>query len=118
MATIEPNTVRLQLDNEVTQLLPVRPRVVGEPAGGAVPGEPRVQPESVMVSGPESHLRGILWLSTSPVSLNGHALEFEESVSVLTPDPLVRVMEPSVVKVRVPMAHPEFDERGAEDQQP
>jgi hypothetical protein len=42
-------------------------------------------------------------LSTLPVSLDGHALTFDESVAVVPPDPLIQIGQPSQVTVRVPI---------------
>ena len=37
---------------------------------------------------------------------HGHALSFEETVAVVSPDPLIQVVQPSKVSVRVPMRQP------------
>lgn len=109
VVSIEPNSLRLQLDREGTRLVPVRPRLVGEPAAGALPQNPTATPDAVVVSGPESRLRDLAFVPTGPIALDGHALDFEETVIVLSPDPLLRIVEPSMVTVRVPMAPPELD---------
>jgi len=111
--SIDPNVIRVELDSEVTQRLPVRPQLVGEPAAGAVPGEPEVLPNQVLVTGPESLISKYEWLNTRPISLDGHALTFEETIAVIPPDPLIQVVQPSKVTVRVPLAQP-----GAETAKP
>jgi len=93
----------------VTQRLPVRPQLVGEPAAGAVPGEPEVLPNQVLVTGPESLISKYDWLNTRPISLDGHALTFEETIAVIPPDPLIQVVQPSKVTVRVPLGQPGAD---------
>lgn len=61
VVSIEPNSVRLQLDREGTRLLPVQVRLIGEAAAGAVPtGPPVADPGPVWVSGPESRLRTLV----------------------------------------------------------
>jgi len=114
VVSIEPTTIRLQLDREATRLLPVRPRLAGEPAAGAVPLAAQPLPDSVLVSGPETRLRAMVELSTGPVSLDGHALDFEETVIVLSSDALVRIVNPSVVTVRVRLAQPETEPPAAD----
>lgn len=104
--SIEPNQLELRLDREVTQILPVKFKLMGEPAAGARVQHVEVIPDRVQVSGPESRLRGLRWLTTSNVNLNGHALDFEETVAVVSPDPLVKIVQPTVVLVRVPLAPP------------
>jgi hypothetical protein len=100
--SIEPNQLELRLDREVTQTLPVKFKLMGEPAAGARVQKVEVVPDRVQVSGPESRLRSLRWLTTSNVNLNGHALDFEETVAVISPDPLVKILQPTVVLVRVP----------------
>ncbi|MEO8276264.1 MAG: CdaR family protein [Thermoanaerobaculia bacterium] len=106
VVAIEPNSIPLRLDREKTKMLRVSPRLVGEPAGGAEPLSPIARPDMVLVSGPESRLAGIAALTTSPISLDGHALAFQQTVSVVPPDPLVRILQPSVVTVEIPMQFP------------
>lgn len=106
VVSIEPNAIRVELEREVTQRLPVVPHLVGEPAAGAVVEEPEVFPNQVLVSGPESLLAKIQSLTTRPINLDGHALTFEETVAVVPPDPLIQVVQPSKVSVRVPMRQP------------
>jgi diadenylate cyclase len=104
--SIEPNVIRVELEREVTQRLPVVPHLIGEPAAGAIVEEPEVFPNQVLVSGPESLLAKVQSLSTRAISLDGHALTFEETVAVVPPDPLIQVVQPSKVSVRVPMRQP------------
>lgn len=106
VVAIEPNSIPLRLDREKTQMLKVSPRLVGEPAAGAEPLSPIARPDMVQVSGPESLLAGITAATTSPISLDGHALTFTETVSVVPPGPLVRIVQPSVVTVEIPMHFP------------
>lgn len=114
VVSIEPNSLRLQIDREASRLVPVRVRLTGEPAAGSVPESAQPVPEAVLVTGPESRLRGLTVLSTGPVSLDGHALDFEEATIVVSPDPLVRVVDPSVVTVRVQLAQPGETRRRSE----
>ena len=65
-----------------------------------------VTPPRILVRGPESHVRQVLALSTTPVSLDGHALDFVETAAVVSSDPLVTVLQPVVVTVSVPMEIP------------
>lgn len=110
--SIDPNVLHVRLDREVQQMLPVAPRLVGEPAAGSVLQEIEVRPSRALVSGPESRLRDIGSLSTTAIVLDGHALDFEETVAVLAPDPLIKVVQPAVVTVRVPMQPPGAPPRG------
>lgn len=115
VVSITPDKIRVELEREVSQRLPVVPQIVGEPAAGAVAGEPEVFPSQVLVVGPESLLARTEALSTRPINLNGHALTFEQPVAVISPDPLIQIVQPSEVTVRVPMHQPGNDDK-SEDQ--
>jgi YbbR domain-containing protein len=106
VVSLEPNVIRVELEREVSQRLPVVPRLVGEPAAGSIVDELEVFPNQVLVTGPESLLAKIQSLSTRPLNLDGHALTFEETVAVVPPDPLIQIVQPSKVSVRVPMRQP------------
>lgn len=104
--SIEPQSFTLELDLEARQLLQVQAKLEGEPAAGAVVQHAEVIPPSVLVRGPESRIRAIESLFTTPVKLTGHAISFQEQAAVLPPDPLVTVIQPAVVTVRVHMEIP------------
>jgi YbbR domain-containing protein len=106
VTSIEPNVLTLDLDRLVNEMRPVVARFAGEPAAGAVAGTPSVAPESVLVRGPASILRQVEFVDTRPVDLTGHAIDFSESVLLRSPDPLITVIEPSFVTVRIPLAIP------------
>ncbi len=107
VVSIDPDVIRVELDKEITQRLPVKPQLVGEPAAGAALGDAEVLPDQVQVSGPESKLKRIQSLSTTPISLDGHAMTFEEVVAVTPPDPLIQIVQPSKVTVKVPLEQPQ-----------
>ena len=117
VVSIEPNVIRVELEAEVTRRLPVVPEIVGRPAAGALVEEPVVFPNLVLVSGPTSLVRRTESLKTVPISLDGHALTFEAEVPVVPPDPLVRIVQPTRVTVRIPMRQPGQDNGPAEDQE-
>lgn len=104
--SIDPNLIHLVLDRQVNRLVPVQARLTGEPAAGAVAAGVEVAPDRVLVSGPESRLQQLAALPTNPVVLDGHALDFEETAAVISPDPLVQIVQPSVVTVKVTMHLP------------
>lgn len=118
VVSVEPNTVPVRLDLEVSRALPVVPRIVGEPAGGAVAGDIRAVPATATVRGPRTLIANLDSLTTSPVSLDGHAFSFEQAVSVLPPDPLIRVVQPAAVTVQVPMHNPDTDAPGTDRERP
>jgi len=107
--SITPNHLTLRIERVESRSLPVRAVLNGEPAAGAVmQGDPEVRPAAALVEGPRSRLRDLAEL-TAPVSLNGHALTFEEKVTIVSPDPLVRIVEPRQVVVFIPLKVPGTD---------
>jgi YbbR domain-containing protein len=103
VVSIEPPTIRVELEREISQRLPVFPKLVGKPATGSTIQEPEVFPNQVLVTGPESVLARFDSLGTRPISLDGHAFTFEETVPVVPPDALIQIVQPTKVTVRVPI---------------
>ena len=116
VASIEPSAIRVELEQEITQRLPVVAKLTGEPAAGAVVEEPEIFPNQVLVSGPESLVSHVDHLSTVPISLDGQGATFDLEVPVVTPDPLIQIVQPSRVSVKVPMHLPV--ETQAQDSKP
>lgn len=119
VVSIEPNTILVQMEREVTQRVPVIPQLMGQPARGAKVDEPEVFPNQVLVSGPASIVKDLEFLTTRPVSLNGRTTTFEETVAVTVDNPLVQIVQPTTVSVRVPITPPQVagdsDENGKEE---
>lgn len=106
VVSLEPAQIRVDLEREVTERVPVFAKLTGEPAAGSTVQEPEVFPNQVLVTGPASMLAKLDALATRPINLDSHALTFEETVQVVTPDPLIQIVQPSKVTVRVPMQPP------------
>jgi YbbR domain-containing protein len=104
--SIEPKEFVVDLDHVVQEIRPVEPNLIGEPAAGAVVQNVEVVPPQVLIRGPESLVSNLQSLLTSPVSLDGHALDFDERAQVLSPDARIQVVQPVVVAVRVTLAIP------------
>lgn len=113
VSSIEPSTIRVELEREISQRLPVVPILMGKPAAGTVVDDPEVFPSQVLVTGPESLLSRVESLPTRPIRLEGHAATFEEIVPVVPPDPLIQIIQPAQVTVKIPIRRP-----GQEDENP
>ncbi|HSF41581.1 MAG TPA: CdaR family protein [Thermoanaerobaculia bacterium] len=101
--SIEPNTIQVEIERELSQRLPVVPDIIGKPPAGVVFDEPEVFPNQVLVTGPESQFSKIQSLSTAPIDVTGHLSTFEETVAVVPPNPLIQIVQPSKVSVRIPV---------------
>lgn len=117
VVSVDPRVIRVDLELEVTQRLPVEPVIEGTPAAGVTAEEPEVFPNQVLVSGPKSLVERTESLETVPISLDGRALTFEVDVPVLPPDPLVQIVQPSRVTVRIPLRKPGSDNNGPPEDQ-
>jgi YbbR domain-containing protein len=104
--SIEPNQFVVDLDRVVQEIRPVEPNLIGEPAAGAVVLRSEVVPPQVLISGPESLVGEVQLLLTSPVSLDGHALDFDQRAQVVSPDAKIQIVQPVVVTVRVALEVP------------
>jgi len=106
VVSIEPNVLRLHVDQEVRRLLPVEVPLVGEPAAGAqLAGSPKVTPDEVLVTGPRKLVGALGNVRTNAISLDGHAFSFTESTLLVSPDPLLQ-LQTQVVSVEIPMQQP------------
>lgn len=103
---LEPRQLDLTLDREVTRDVEVRPRLTGEPAQGATVAGHAVNPSQVTVRGPASHLPQAFSLSTMPIPLDQRRRSFEETVSVVSTDPLVQIVGSRLVAVTVRLQPP------------
>jgi YbbR domain-containing protein len=101
--SVAPNQITVEVDQRAEKRLRIEPVFTGEPAAGAQLGQVTMVPAELVVEGPASRLARLDHLETQPIDLDGHALSFEETVGVASPDPLVQIQQPARVKVRVPL---------------
>ncbi len=105
--SLVPNRFPIRVEPKGQATVRIAAQLMGEPAAGARHLDATVSPPTATVSGPESHVRQVLEV-TAPVFLDGHARTFTETVRVVSPDPLVQVVDPVFVEVEVPMEEPEL----------
>jgi YbbR domain-containing protein len=104
--SVAPSTLTVEVDREISRRIRVVPDLQGQAAPGTRVEEPEVFPNQVLVTGPESLVSRTEVIHTRPVNLAGRSATFEERVPVVPPDPLLQVMQPSRVSVRVPIQPP------------
>lgn len=107
--SVAPSTLTVEVEREINRRIRVEPSLEGEAAPGARAGEPEVFPNQVLVTGPESLVANTEVLRTRPVNITGRSATFEVEVAVVPPDPLLQVMQPARVSVRVPIQPPKPD---------
>ena len=104
--SIEPQSFVVELDRVVQEIRQVDAQLIGEPAAGAMVLSSEVVPPQVLISGPESLVRDLQSLVTSPVSLDGHALDFDERAQVVSPNAKIQIVQGAMVTVRVSLEVP------------
>ncbi len=106
---LDPRSVDLVIEPKATRVLPVRARIVGNPAAGyALDGEPTVEPESVRVMGPGKALQEIDTAYTVAVDITGEREKIQRRVAIGLPPALVNLgTQRCLVTVRLAKAEPE-----------
>jgi YbbR domain-containing protein len=93
--------VPLRLEKIGRRRLPVRARVIGEPAAGMTIGEITVEPSVALLSGPRLQLAALPAVITEPVNVDGAEAAVDTLVALRSPNPLMTVIEPLTVRVTV-----------------
>ena len=103
VVSIDPNKLRFRAEQIRQRVVPVRPFLVGTLPGDYVAGEPTIQPEQALISGPASQIRKITEVATERIIMTGRTDTFTQNVAVVSDSPLVRVIDPLTVQVTVPV---------------
>jgi len=109
---ISPSQVPLRLERLGRRRLPIRARVVGEPATGLAVGSVVADPTTAVVIGPRFQLEALQVVTTEPVNVDGTDGPVEAQAAVRSPNPLMRVVEPLTVRVSVEIVPTHGDTRG------
>ncbi|HVG09495.1 MAG TPA: CdaR family protein, partial [Thermoanaerobaculia bacterium] len=91
VVSVNPSTLTIEVEREVTRRIRVVPDLEGQAAPGARVEEPEAFPNQVLVTGPESLVARTEVLHTRPVNLAGRSTTFEERVAVVLPDSLLQI---------------------------
>lgn len=96
-----PSQVPLKFERLVHKKLPIRPKLVGEPAVGKSVASVITEPPMALVTGPKDQVEKLQAVATDPVYLDGTDGPVETLVAVRSPHPLIRIVEPLAVRVVV-----------------
>ncbi|MCC7010862.1 MAG: hypothetical protein IT184_18765 [Acidobacteria bacterium] len=100
---VDPGAITVRLEQSGRREVEIHPTIDGSPAAGFVVGEPRVEPPTLTVVGPERRLAHGVSVVTERVSVQGRSATVNEVVSVVVVDAQVRPVEPRRVRVIVPI---------------
>ena len=93
VAQVMPPTISLSLEKSVRRIVPIVPMTDGDPAPGFVVGRISAEPSTVLVVGPESHVRDVGSATTEPVEIDGKSERVRDVVTVGVTDSSVRLVE-------------------------
>lgn len=96
-----PSQFRISFDYRATKKVEVRPRVIGATAPGFRMQDVTVDPPTVTLVGPQKRVEAIESVITDPVDASGVMGRATFNTHVYVSDPLVRLLNPSVVHVTV-----------------
>jgi len=96
-----PAQIRLTFDHILTRSVPVEPRYSGMPPAGYTILRGDLQPSTLLIRGPESHVASVTTLQTDPIDVSGIVGERAGQVHVWTGDPQVQPAEKSTVAYKV-----------------
>jgi YbbR domain-containing protein len=109
---VSPSQVPLRLERLGRRRVPVRARVVGEPAAGLAVGPVVVDPATAVLTGPRFQLEALQAVTTESVNVDGADGPVEAQAAVRSPNPLMRVVEPLTVRVTVEVVPARPEARG------
>jgi YbbR domain-containing protein len=109
---ISPSQVPLRLERLGRRSVPVKARVVGDPAPGLAVRGVQVDPPSVVLSGPRLQLEALGSITTEPVNVDGADGPVEALAAVRSPNPLIRVVQPPTVRVVIQIGAAPAEVRG------
>jgi YbbR domain-containing protein len=96
---ITPSILNLNFERTLQKVVPVKPRVRGEPAPGRVVEEVMSEPPEVRISGPRSRVEHVENAFTEPIPLEGATADVSGTVNVGLEDPMLRLLGSPRVKV-------------------
>src|SRR5262249_44100480 len=88
---VTPSIVTLNFERTLEKVVPIRPRLVGRPAGGYEVAEVSADPAEVHIIGPRSRVQEVESAFTEPISVEAADHSVTESVAVGVEDPLLRL---------------------------
>ena len=93
VAQVIPPTISLSLEKSVKRSVPIVPATDGDPAAGFVVGRILAEPSTVMIVGPESHVRDVASATTEAVDIDGKDQRVREVVNIGVTDSQVRLVD-------------------------
>jgi YbbR domain-containing protein len=104
VVSIEPMKLRFHVEALRQTVVPIRPFLIGQPPPGYVAGDATLVPDHALVSGPASQIRNVTEVATERIIMSGRSETFVQNVGVVSDSSLVRIIEPLITQVTVPVS--------------
>ncbi len=104
VVSVDPPSINLELEQQKTRVVAVRPLIEGTPAPGFMVAGYRVVPAQYTVQGPESLILALEFVDTSAVSIEGATGPVEAMIQPILPDPLLRMLGLGPLQVTIDIA--------------
>jgi len=98
---VNPARVSLTVEATAQKTVRVLPVLSGVPKAGFEAENTTITPGTVDIEGPESHLREVKAISTTPISLKERNATFTEMADLDIQDPVIRIPKATSVKVEI-----------------
>jgi YbbR domain-containing protein len=98
---VNPARVRLTVEPTIAKTVRVLPVLEGPPQNGFEVAKTTLTPGMIDIEGPESHIREVEAVSTTPIRMKGKSSTFTQTVDLDITDPVVRIPKATSVKVEV-----------------
>jgi YbbR domain-containing protein len=103
VVAIDPNQLQFHVEPLRQRSVLIRPLLDGHPPTGYLIGDPTLEPDRALVSGPASQIRVMSEVSTERINMTNRTATFVQSVAVVSDSPLIRVVAPLTTQVTVPI---------------
>lgn len=103
VVSIDPNKFRFRVEPLRQRAVAIRPFLVGTVPAGYLVGDPTLDPDRVLVSGPLSQLLAMSEVGTERIIMTGRTATFVQNVALVSDSPLVRLVAPLTTQVTVPV---------------
>jgi YbbR domain-containing protein len=103
VVAIDPNKLQFHVEPLRQRAVLIRPLLDGHPPTGYLIGDPTLDPDRALVSGPASQIRVMSEVSTERINMTNRTETFVQNVAVVSDSPLVRVVAPLTTQVTVPV---------------
>lgn len=97
---VEPDTIKVDIEQKVENMLPILIDYVGEVETGYVLKNTSVKPSNIRVEGPRSIInRQLKHIKTEAINIKGENSSFIRYVKLISPSPNVKIIGPDNVEV-------------------